>query len=271
MPSPDAIKRMRFPGFDLTVDGADCRVDYIIPEPLEGKVWAALLCRGTMLEGTRGIPSMIFGRIGRLLGGSRLLAPWQVHGTALTQGRKIWTLPQRVKADGVHLDRSFDERGTVIGSLRFADCAPILIASSVPRPWIVMLHSGFKGTLFDIFGTAWRRIVWFYEMEGRAIDPLKTFAWVGPAIGPCCFTRSRSEDLAIRAEKEWSPWNSRRDGDYVRLDIAGEITGRIRSAGIPEENIMTLPLCTRCHSDKFYSYRAGDSDNRMILLAKLYM
>jgi copper oxidase (laccase) domain-containing protein len=240
-----------------------------MPEPLRGKVEAILLCRGELLDGTGGAPSLIAGRMGHLLGGRSLVAPWQVHGTAVVQGRAMWALPQRVKADGVHLDRAFDRNCEVLASLRFADCAPILIASAIPRPWAVILHSGFRGTLRDIFGESWRGLVNFYRGRGLGLDPAETYAWIGPAIGPCCFTRALTEEAALRAEEEWGPDHSRREGGLVHLDLIGVIAERMRASGIPSRNIMTLPLCTSCNRDMFYSYRSGDSEDRMTLVAGL--
>ncbi|MDR1481743.1 MAG: polyphenol oxidase family protein [Synergistaceae bacterium] len=253
----------------MNLEGEDWRVDYVMPESLRGSLSAVLLCRGPLLDGSGGVPSRIVPKIGHILADCRVIAPWQAHGSAIAQGRAIWALPQRVKADGVHLDSSFDRLGRVAAMLRFADCVPILLASASPRPWAVVLHSGFKGTLHDIFGEAWRGLRAFYGSEGYIIDPGRTYAWIGPAIGPCCFTRAVTETLALRAAAEWGSEYSRRDGGLVHLDLMGVIAANMRSAGIPTENIMTLPLCSKCHSDKFYSYRSGDSDDRMALIAKL--
>ena len=269
MPLPDGNRPFRFNGFEINQDDGGSRIDYVMPSHLNGLISAVLLCRGALLDGTAGSPFRIASGIGHMLGDALLTAPWQVHGSAVIQGRAIWALPQRVKADGVHLDTSFDRLGRVAALLRFADCAPILLASASPRPWAVVLHSGFKGSLCNIFGEAWRGLNLFYGSEGLAVDPGKTYAWIGPAIGPCCFTRALTEALALRAEAEWGAENSWRNGGFVHLDLIGAISARMKFAGIPEKNIMTLPLCTRCHSDKFYSYRSGDHDDRMALIARL--
>ncbi|MDR3331923.1 MAG: laccase domain-containing protein, partial [Synergistaceae bacterium] len=195
MPLREPEGRRTFPGFDLVMNEGDCRLDCVMPEPLAGCLAAALFCRGPLLDGTEGVPSRIYSRIGGILKGDCLVMPWQVHGTAIMEGRAMWAMPQRVKADGVHLDFSFDKAWRTTASIRFADCAPILLASSAPRPWAMILHSGFKGTLFDIFGTAWERASRFYRSAG-GVNPRLTYAWVGPAIGPCCFTRHLTEELA---------------------------------------------------------------------------
>ncbi|MDR3353959.1 MAG: polyphenol oxidase family protein [Synergistaceae bacterium] len=269
MPSPDEGRSRPFQGFEINRDDGGYRIDYVMPGPLNGVLSAVLLCRGALLDGTAGDPSRIASRIGRVIEGSILTSPLQVHGSAVIQGRAVWALPQRVRADGVHLDASFDRLGRVAALLRFADCVPILLASASPRPWAVVLHSGFKGTMHDIFSAAWRGLRGFYGSEGHALDSGQTYAWIGPAIGPCCFTRVLTEALALRAEAEWGAENSWRDGGFVHLDLIGVISAKMKSAGIPGKNIMTLPLCTRCHSDKFYSYRAGDFDDRMALVTRL--
>ncbi len=39
-----------------------------------------------------------------------------------------------------------------MASLRFADCCPVVIASDSPEPWMLLLHSGFVGTVKNIVG-----------------------------------------------------------------------------------------------------------------------
>ena len=252
-------------GFEPVRDETGLRLKYVMPADLEGHLYAEFLCRGSLLDGTEGVPSRIIERIEDELACDSIVAPWQVHGTAVLEGRPIWTFPQRPKADGVHLDRCFAPNGSVRGSLRFADCAPILLASSFPHPWVLMLHSGFKGTLFRIFPTAWLKIRSFYG----ELDPSRTFAWIGPSIGACCYTRKLTDPLAIKAMKEWEGHVTSKDGQLAYFDLLGVIEEQIKGVGLPRENIYRMNLCTSCNRDSFYSYRAGDPDDRMVLIAKL--
>lgn len=253
------------PGFDPIFDEGELRLRYAMPRELRGRLSAELLCRGELLDGTEGVPSRIVKRLGEELDGDSLVAPWQVHGTAVLEGRPIWVFPQRPKADGVLLDPVFDPDGRTRGSLRFADCAPVLVASSYPRPWALLLHSGFKGTLLGIFPAAWQKVRSHYG----ELDPRRTYAWVGPMVGPCCYTRKLTDPLARRAMEKWERFVSPTGDGFVRLDLPHVIEEQAKDAGLPGENIYLMDLCTCCNSSYFYSYRSGDLDDRMMLIAKL--
>lgn len=255
-----------FSGFRFLRTERGLRLSYIMPAELVGKLHAELLCRGSLLDGTEGMPSRIFQRLGDELGSDVVIAPWQVHGTAVAEGRSVWAFPQRIKADGVFLDRQFDPQGRVRASLRFADCAPILVASAFPRPWALVLHSGFRGTILGIFPTAWQKICSFFGET----DPARTFVWIGPAIGGCCYTRKRADPMTESAIQSSQGHFVLTDDETAHFDLLGAIEEQIRTAaGIARENISKMDLCTFCNRDLFYSYRAGDLRDRMILIAKL--
>lgn len=254
---------INYRGFSLICDAGGYRINYEMHGELEESLSASVIARGPLLDGTEGIPLRIADRIG--LDSCALVAPLQVHGTVISECRPIWALPQRVKADGLHLDPLFDPLAMLTASLRFADCVPILIASHRPHAWAIALHSGFKGTLYGLVCSAWERIAGFYG----ELDPRDIYVWIGPAIGACCYSRRTDDALAVRAMNEWGEELCRLDGDFVHLDLIGEIKKQTSEFGVPDDNVYTLNLCTACSSDKFYSYRSGDSDDRMILLAKL--
>jgi len=258
-------RSLSFPGFEPVWGEGGLRFRYEPPAMLEGLFSAELLCRGSLLNDARGAPSVILKRLGVEPREDRVIAPWQVHGTSVLEGRRIWGFPQRPKADGIHLDSAFDPTGAVRGSLRFADCTPIVAASDFPRPWVLMLHSGFKGTLLRFFSVAWSGLRSFYG----SLRPERTFVWLGPAVGACCYTRKMSDPLTLRALRTWDADAVFAQNGEAGFDLLRAIEGQARDEGIPAENIYTLKLCTACNSDIFYSYRAGDLDDRMILFAQI--
>ena len=250
-------------GFELIDSPDGYRLRMQMPPELNGVVDAELFCRGPLLDGSRGNPTVIGERMRQMLGGLALVAPWQVHGTAVQQSRRIWAQPSRVKADGVHFDPSFSQ-GTV-ASLRYGDCTPILIAGDHPRPWALILHSGFRGTLANIAAVCVGRIARYYG----GIDFRRTHAWIGPAIGPCCYTRRLSDPTSPKALALFGNRFCIPEGDHLRIDLPGIARTQLADAGIPRENIRSLGMCTSCDKSYFYSYRGGDEEDRMILLAKV--
>jgi len=82
-------------------------------------------------------------------------------------------------------------------------------------------------------------------------------AAIGPAIGPCCY---RVDGEVFREFKKFS-WAEKvfhplKGGSYL-LDLPRANYYQLREAGVKEENIFLAPLCTSCHCQNFFSYRAG--------------
>jgi len=217
-----------------------------------------LFLKGAAMDRSSGVP----GRSRELLLDAfprkgPLVAPQQVHGTDFIAASAGSALPDRPNADGVLIDRSGIE-----ASLRFADCFPVIIGSSAPSPWVILLHSGFKGTVLDIAGKAARSL-----LGKKGADPSKTWAWIGPGIGKDHYFRKRDESWTQRGMESFSPENVSREGDDVYFDLGGEIRRQLRNSGITDEMICSIPLCTFRNNDVCYSYRKGDRDNRLFLLA----
>jgi copper oxidase (laccase) domain-containing protein len=182
------------------------------------------------------------------------VVPYQVHGTALIEGRKIWELPARPKADGALL-----LPGDAGAALRFADCWPVVIASSSPR-FVLALHSGYRGTLAGIgpraaadldarFGNDWRRDAW---------------AWIGPGIGACCYLRRCGDETLGEARAKLPPECLRETEEGTWVDLGGAIERQLVAAGLSADRIARCGACTLCGSLPTPSYRRGDPE-RMIL------
>ena len=87
-----------------------------------------LFLRGSLLDKAGGDPACSREFLQNILpSAGPLIAPRQVHGRTILSAPAGGFLPQRREGDGVFLD----ERG-VEGSLRFADCFPVVLFSD---PW----------------------------------------------------------------------------------------------------------------------------------------
>jgi len=133
---------------------------------------------------------------------SRMIAPKQVHGTTIleTVAENAITVesecaPNDVEADGILFDaREAANLGTE-ASLRFADCAPVVVAPSREwvelngTPWVLMMHSGYKGTVLNIVKTGLEKARAHYGAS--ALDG--AWAWIGPCIGGANYPRDIEE------------------------------------------------------------------------------
>lgn len=184
----------------------------------------------------------------------RIISPLQVHGnTVLTDGP---FLPDRPEGDGIFLTE-----GDIVASIQVADCFPVLLSNGSGAPWRLALHSGFKGTIENIVASGWES-----ARLKLKIDPQNAFAWIGPGIGPCCYSRKLDDFSTQRAIKAIDDKFFSCDGNMVFFDLSSLIFHQLMELGIPSENIVSCPDCTSCREDRFFSYRKGWQKERMVLL-----
>ena len=183
--------------------------------------------------------------------------PSQVHGKNILviddSNIADCSLPLRPEADGVILTVP-----DVIASLRFADCAPVMIWDS---SWVMILHSGYKGTVLNISREGLRvaREI-FADVSG-------SFAWIGPCIGREYF-RKISDEWTARGINSFHRNNYDIDGDKVYFSLADEILTQLLDEGLSRENIILSGINTLTDS-RCCSYRRGDIHERMTLRVRI--
>jgi len=233
--------------------------NYLFPEKQE-EISVSLFMKGPLMRTANGDPSASFSQIsGPDPSSNRLIAPKQVHGTMILTGLQENALPNRPEADGILLD-SFSD---LPGSLRFADCFPIIFSLPLNEPFLLIAHSGFKGTLRNIAGKA---VSHLENLCGKS-NLSKCQVMIGPGIGPCCYWREKDDPLTSTAITSFGNERSFQVRNKVYFDLAGVISDQCIAKGIPGGNIHSVDLCTCCNRDICYSYRAGDLKKRMFLLA----
>ncbi|MBQ3401880.1 MAG: polyphenol oxidase family protein [Synergistaceae bacterium] len=185
--------------------------------------------------------------------------PSQVHGkniiTINAANFPEYILPSRPEADGVLLTTS-----RAGASLRFADCTPVMLWGS---SWVMILHSGYKGTVLNISSEGLGLIRGLFghdEVNGA-------HAWVGPCIGREYFRKS-GEEWTVRGVNAFHRENYDVDGERVYFDLAGEIHAQLRDCGLVEDNI-TLSGIDTLEDERCCSYRRGDVHERMMLHVRL--
>lgn len=245
-----------YEGFRLSRTALGVELEFVMPHELEGKFFARLYARGPLNDEAGGDPARVWAALSVEYEGRPLVAPRQVHGVSIIDASERAALPTRPDADGIFIH----EGCTALASLRFADCAPVVVASAGAEPWMAVLHSGFNGTLLNISAAALGRF-W----NGR--ENAKIWAWIGPCIGGCCYSRHVDDPATRNALAEFSSeCVDDRDG-LIFFDLGGEIRRQLSGCGVPDENIYDYCGCTRCENGLFYSYRAGDEEKRNFLLA----
>jgi len=171
----------------------------------------------------------------------------------------------------------------VLLSVKTADCLPVIVADRRQHA-VGIFHAGWRGTV--------RRIVQKGVGEMRRqlhCQPEDLVAAIGPGIGVCCYEigeeveEAFESQFAYAAELFQDVFDSRSlhlkypmlflnkrapgHGDPAltrHLDLAKANLLQLVEAGVPEENIELLNLCTSCRGDLFFSYRRDGATGRML-------
>lgn len=153
----------------------------------------------------------------------------QVHGNAIA------VVDQPVVADQCYdgVDGLITNQPSVCLGIYVADCCAVYLLDT-KRKAIGLVHSGRKGTELDI--------------TGRAIDLMARH------FG------STARDLTVQLSPCIRP-------PHYEVDFASEIVRSCRARGVAE--VHDSGICTACHLDRYYSYRAekGRTGRMLALLA----
>jgi YfiH family protein len=162
-----------------------------------------------------------------------LAALRQVHSARAVEADEEGFLGE---ADALHTTR----KGLAL-SVITADCVPIVVAG--PRR-LAAIHAGWRG-IADGVVTAGLAA---FEPDERAAAR----AWIGPAIGPCCYEVGPDVAAAIAAASHDGVVS---DGPRGRphLDIRAAVVRQLEAAGVAD--LTVVGPCTRCHADVLWSYR----------------
>lgn len=174
--------------------------------------------------------------VARQVHGARVLDHAHVHRGLLLTG----------PADG----HATAERGLLL-AVSVADCVPVhLVAPGVPA--VALLHAGWRGTAAGILEDG---IAGLTRAFGCAAADLHVH--LGPAICGRCYEVGPEvyEALGLRPPERPEP-----------LDLRRILFRRAVSAGVEPGNITAASACTRCESDRFFSYRAGASGRQIAWL-----
>lgn len=135
--------------------------------------------------------------------------------------------------------------------LKFADCVPVILWDPVARV-VGIAHAGWRGTVAGAPAAAVEMMV-----ERFGSNPGDILAGIGPSIGPCCYHIGPDVEKAVsQVFAGVGVLHDSGAGD-VRLDLWAANAETLMRSGVSEERIATSGICTRCHSDLFFSHRAS--------------
>ena len=160
-------------------------------------------------------------------------------------------------------------------AIQTADCLPIILVDT-KRHAVGVFHAGWRGTVQRIVE---KGVGEMHRCFGSRPRDLK--AAIGPGIQGCCY--AVGEEVRIKFESQFeygaSLFREVKDSDPVRekypllfltarapghsdlpktifLDLVEANRQQLLAAGVPKKNIEVSPLCTSCHPELLFSYRA---------------
>ena len=174
----------------------------------------------------------------------------QVHGTA---ARTVGELHAGTRWE--QNEKSLDQTDALITATRYlplvimvADCLPIALVDPV-RGVAAAVHAGWRGLAGGILASV---LGGMRETWGCVPDDL--VAWIGPGIGPCCY------EVGPEVAARFLHATRQEVGGGTFLDLRADACRRLIGAGLLEENITGLDLCTCCRTDFFFSHRRTTRD-----------
>ena len=207
--------------------------------------------RGHAPEGEETPTAYLSRRFSRALGLDGMPIHWahQVHGIDAATVREAG----RGESNVGHCDALATALPRAALVVQTADCVPILLASSEA---VGAAHAGWRGSARNVAREAVR------ALEGLGVKASTLRAWLGPAVGACCYEVSGEIAAQFAGEFLRSECGSRHRLDLKRVNVA-----QLEEAGVPRDAIAVHPACTKCGGEKFASYRRdGKKAGRMIAL-----
>lgn len=172
---------------------------------------------------------------------------WQVHGADV----RVVSNKEDSRSESVYCDAQVTNRPGVLLGVKTADCVPVLLGD--PRTGACAgAHAGWKGTLAEIVRHTLARM-----REEFGTDAGDVHAAIGPAARGCCYEVGAEVITAFRekfpraSEELFTPT---REG-HALVDLQRANREQLVAAGVRAERVHTLPLCTICRPDLFFSYR----------------
>ena len=189
---------------------------------------------------------------------ARIVSVRQVHGRRATQVVvEMVGGPDLPDADALVTD----EPGVLL-LMKFADCVPVVLWDAVRRV-VAIAHAGWRGTILGTPAAAVEMMVERYHSS-----PSDILAGIGPSIGPCCYEVGPEVEKGVSQVFGGAGVIHRNGDGSIHFDLWSANAETLMRAGIPEENVVTAGICTRCNSELYFSHRgSGGSTGRFGVVA----
>lgn len=126
-----------------------------------------------------------------------------------------------------------------------ADCVPILLATTER---VAAVHAGWRGLVAELPRLAATEL----SAGGLGIS-----AWIGPAIGPCCYEVGPEVAREVAHASRPGVVSEGARG-RPHLDLVAAAVIQLRTSGVSE--VSSTDICTRCNPALLWSFRRDGRD-----------
>ena len=196
----------------------------------------------------------------------------QIHSDII---RHIESVPDLKDKEALTGDGMITATPGLLLAIQTADCLPVIVVDT-KRHAVGVFHAGWRGTVQRIVEKGVGEMVRRLGSRPRDLN-----AAIGPGIQGCCYevgeeVRTKFESQfsyaasLFREVKESHPvrekypllfLSARAPGHgelppKIFLDLVEANRQQLIAAGVPKKGIEASPLCTNCHTEWLFSYRA---------------
>lgn len=196
-----------------------------------------------------------------------------VHGTVLSVQVHEDTIRTVTAADagkGLFRERDYTADALITNEpglslmVFSADCGIFLLHDPVSG-CIGAVHAGWRGTALDLPAKTVREMAKRYGAKPENIRVA-----IGAGICPTCFETHRDvPDAMLEAFGPGADPFLHAFGDKWQVDLEGINRWRLREAGICEEHLESMGVCTSCHGEQLYWSHRRDGDARGVQAAMI--
>lgn len=172
-----------------------------------------------------------------------LIVPSQVHGTNIIEVEQFEFANQASKLAAEGADGIIVRTSSVAALLNFADCLSLILVT--PSGEFAVVHAGWRGAIAGIAAKAAKMLA----ASDDARSQLN--AYIGPFIHAECF--EMSTEIANRFAEEFGTHVLT---DARHVDLFQVVKSNLVETGLDPTRIIEAGICTRCNSDRYFSYRA---------------
>ena len=196
----------------------------------------------------------------------------QIHSDII---RHIESAPDSTNKEPLAGDGMITATPGLLLAIQTADCLPVIFVDTRQHA-VGVFHAGWRGTIKRIVEKGVGEMVRCFGSRPRDLK-----AAIGPGIQGCCY--EVGEEVRTRFESQFSYaaglFREVKESDPVRekypllfltarapghselptrifLDLVEANRQQLIAVGVPMKNIETSTLCTNCHPELLFSYRA---------------